>query len=243
MKAMILAAGLGTRLRPWTLHHPKALVPVDGHPMLERIITRLRAEGFNNLTVNVHHFGEQIIDFLSADDYRDIRISDEREKLLNTGGGVLKAVGDSTEPVLIHNVDILSTASLRELWEANALHPEAAATLLVSDRRSNRKLAFDTEGHLTGWANIATGETRGKVNDKSNLLAFSGIYIANPGMLHAMADYAKSKSAEFAVLDFFLSHTNTLCFRAHTEAHLRLLDIGKPDTLASAAEWLKETGL
>ncbi len=242
---MILAAGLGTRLRPWTLTHPKALVPVGDRPMLERIIERLRTEGFDDIVVNVHHFGQQIIDFLSAPEYASIRISDERPALLNTGGGVLKAVGDSAEPVLIHNVDILSTASLTGLWEANIRCDDVAATLLVSYRRSSRKLAFDSSGRLTGWVNLSTGQTRGQVETSSKLLAFSGIYVTNPIMLRAMATYAGTDVScrDFALMDFILSHAENLRFQAHEEPNLRMLDIGKPEALAGANDWLLANGL
>lgn len=245
MKAMILAAGLGTRLRPWTLTHPKALVPVGNRPMLARIIERLRAEGFDDIVVNVHHFGQQIIDFLSAPEYATIRISDERSALLDTGGGVLQAVGDSAEPVLIHNVDILSTASLKGLWEANRRFDDAAATLLVSNRKSSRKLAFDDAGRLSGWVNLTSGQTRGQVETDSNLLAFSGIYVANPSMLRAMASFAERENAgkKFALMDFILSHSDTMHFQAHEDNTLRLLDIGKPEALADADRWLTANNL
>lgn len=266
MKAMILAAGLGTRLRPWTLTHPKALVPVGNRPMLARVINRLRAEGFDELVVNVHHFGQQIIDFLSCPEFASVGISDERARLLNTGGGVLKAVGHSSEPVLVHNVDILSTASLAGLWKANLENKDAAATLLVSDRPSSRKLAFDVSGALTGWVNLTTGQTKGIVDADSQLLAFSGIYVTNPAMLRAMATFAEMETEckedskysaddcdshkhsptdnkEFALMDFLLSHTGALRFQAYVDRSLRLLDIGKPEALAHADEWLAANNL
>lgn len=123
MKAMILAAGLGTRLRPWTLQHPKALVPVGGIPMLHRVITSLTAQGFDDITVNIHHFGQQIIDFLNSKEYGTrINISDERGHLLDTGGGIVHAskfLCADAEPFLVHNVDILSDADLCGLMKAH----------------------------------------------------------------------------------------------------------------------------
>ncbi len=122
MKAMILAAGLGTRLRPWTLEHPKALVPVGGVPMLERVIVRLKDEGFDEIVVNIHHFGDQIIDFVRSKDFGvKIFISDERGELLDTGGGLVYArelLGE--DPVLVHNVDILSNADLKSFMRKHA---------------------------------------------------------------------------------------------------------------------------
>ena len=122
MKAMILAAGLGTRLKPWTLTHPKALVPVGGVPMLERVIRKLEKEGFNDIVVNIHHFGEQIIDFLKSRQWQaHISISDERGELLDTGGGISRAsgfLGANSQPFLVHNVDILSSADLSWVMRA-----------------------------------------------------------------------------------------------------------------------------
>ncbi|MDE6382409.1 MAG: NTP transferase domain-containing protein, partial [Muribaculaceae bacterium] len=121
MKAFILAAGLGTRLRPWTLEHPKALVPVGGVPMLERVILRMRDQGFDDITVNVHHFADQIVDFLNARDFGvAVHISDERERLLDTGGAILHAsrfLAADPAPFLVHNVDILSDAPHASLME------------------------------------------------------------------------------------------------------------------------------
>ena len=122
MKAMIFAAGLGTRLRPLTDHTPKALVSVAGKPMLERVILRLKEAGFNDITVNIHHFGEQIIKFLRANNDFGITIhlSDERDMLLDTGGGIKKARPflDGNEPFLVHNADILSDINLAELYRS-----------------------------------------------------------------------------------------------------------------------------
>ena len=120
MKAMIFAAGLGTRLRPLTDHMPKALVPVAGVPMLQRVILRLKEAGFHDIVINIHHFGEQILDFLKANDNFGVRIliSDERGELLDTGGGILKArpLLDDGEPFLIHNADILTHIDLAAIY-------------------------------------------------------------------------------------------------------------------------------
>ena len=124
MKAMIFAAGLGTRLKPLTDHMPKALVPVAGRPMLEHVILKLKEAGFTELVINIHHFGEQIIDFLKANQNfgLTIHISDERDRLLDTGGGIKKAATffTGTEPFLVHNVDILSNADLKEVFIGRA---------------------------------------------------------------------------------------------------------------------------
>lgn len=147
MKAMIFAAGLGTRLRPLTDHMPKALVPVAGKPMLERVILRLKEAGFNEITVNIHHFGEQIIDFLRTHDNfgTEIHISDERGMLLDTGGGIKKARPflDGQEPFLVHNADILTDIDLAGLYRHH-LESDAESTLLVSERKTSRYLLLTT---------------------------------------------------------------------------------------------------
>ena len=159
---MIFAAGLGTRLRPLTDHTPKALVSVAGKPMLERVILRLKEAGFNDITVNIHHFGEQIIEFLRANNDFGITIhlSDERDMLLDTGGGIKKARPflDGNEPFLVHNADILSDINLAELYRHHR-ESNAEATLLVSQRQTSRYLLLDDANRLHGWINKSTGET------------------------------------------------------------------------------------
>lgn len=247
MKAMILAAGLGTRLKPWTLSHPKALVPVEGTPMLERVINTLKAQGVSHIVVNIHHFGEQIIDFLNVNDFDiPIEISDEREELLDTGGGILHASPlFGQEDVLIHNTDILSNADLKELM---ATHTATGAdiTLLTSNRNSSRKLIFDTQQHLKGWINTTTGETRPEGlarNEQDNMRAFSGIYIIGARAISRLKLYAERiKRQAFPIMDFLLDHetlNSELTIMEKECANLQLLDIGKPDTLAKAPELLK----
>ena len=156
MRAFVLAAGLGTRLKPWTLEHPKALVPVGGVPMLRRVLERLRSEGFDEVTVNVHHFSEQIVDFLNHEELGvNVTVSDESDRLLDTGGGLLKA--GISAPMLIHNVDILSDAPLAEIMNRH-LASGRDITLVTSDRESSRHLVFDAEGTLRGWHNVKTDE-------------------------------------------------------------------------------------
>ncbi len=242
MKAMILAAGLGTRLQPWTLEHPKALVPVGGIPMLERVITRLRDEGFREIIVNVHHFGEQIIGFVNSKDFGvKISISDERGRLLDTGGGLVHALdllGD--EPVLIHNVDILSNASLGGLMKIHK-SSGASATLLVSERDSNRKLIFDGDMSLQGWHNIDKGIFRpAKIERRMEKgmpegwkeYAFSGIYVTSAKMrneMHRLFGYDA-----FPIMDYFLSERRKERIEGVLADNLDLIDIGKPETLAKA---------
>ena len=164
MKAMIFAAGLGSRLKPLTDTMPKAMVPIAGRPMLEHVILKLKAAGFTEIVINIHHFGDQILDFLKANGNfgLTIHISDERELLLDTGGGVRKArpfFENSDEPFLIHNVDILSDVNLKELYDYH-LQSGAVATLLASRRKTSRYLLFDMDKRLCGWINKDTEQVK-----------------------------------------------------------------------------------
>ena len=194
MKAMIFAAGLGTRLKPITDTMPKALVPVNGKPLLHHVLTKLIDAGYDDITVNVHHFPDQIIKYLEENDFGvNIHISDERTQLLETGGAVKHAHPflDGAEPFLVHNVDILSDLDLD--WFRKAHRPGDLATLLVSERKTQRYLLFDAEGLLCGWTNIATGEVRspyGGIDPKDyRMLAFSGIHYISPEIFEAFERY------------------------------------------------------
>src|SRR5664280_1226211 len=163
MKAMIFAAGLGTRLKPVTDNLPKALVPIAGKPLLEHVILKLKSAGFDEIIVNIHHFPDQIIDFLKANNNFSIRIevSDERNLLLDTGGGIRRAAWffDDEKPFLVHNVDILSNVDLKELYQQH-LRSNSLATLVVSKRDTFRYLLFNDDNRLCGWINEKTGETK-----------------------------------------------------------------------------------
>ncbi|MCH5231737.1 MAG: NTP transferase domain-containing protein [Muribaculaceae bacterium] len=237
MKAMILAAGMGTRLRPLTDRIPKALVEVEGIPMLERVILRLREQGFDRLVVNIHHLGDQIVGFLSARDYGiEIEISDEREELLNTGGGIVKAMPllfkDDREPVLIHNVDILSNADLGEVMGEESI-------LLVSGRKSNRRLLFDEDMTLRGWHNETTGEFRPesvKEMDGLSAYAFSGIYSLTYESIEEMKKLRGEEA--FPVMDYFLDSRREVGLKGYFDSNLHLIDIGKPATLSQASDFI-----
>lgn len=236
MKAMILAAGLGTRLRPWTLSHPKALVEVGGVPMLKRVINKLEHQGFDHIVVNVHHFGEQIIDFLSNERFESrIYVSDERGQLLDTGGGIVHAspfLCNDAEPFLVHNVDILSDANLADLMAYHSAN-DNEATLLVSRRQSSRQLIFDEDMRLQGWHNLKTDEYRPARVDGTEY-AFSGIYTLSPGLVKKMSDYRPDTA--FAIMDFFLKDVAENRIYGKPERDLNIIDIGKPDTLNKANE-------
>lgn len=241
MKAFILAAGLGTRLKPWTLSHPKALVPVGDVPMLERVILRLREQGFDTLTINIHHFADQIKDFLRVRDYGiNINLSDESDQLLDTGGGLVAAssfLSEDDEPFLVHNVDILSDAPLAQIMK---IHKASGRdiSLVTGPRMSTRKLIFDADGTLNGWHNEITGEYKPEgfnMSDIFHKVAFSGIYVVNPEVLADMAEYSESiGSKKFPVMDYFLSNAKRVSIGEIFLDRINLIDIGKPDSLARA---------
>ena len=234
-QAMIFAAGLGTRLKPLTDTMPKALVPVDGQPLLWHVIQKLKAAGFERLVVNVHHFAQQIVDYLQANQHfgLDIRISDERDMLLETGGGIRKALPlfDQNSPVLIHNVDILSNVDFDLLDAALTTAPDAL--LLVSKRTTKRYLQFAADSmRLVGWKNVATGEVKGR---EGLSLAFSGIHVIAPSLMARLADWP----LRFPIMDFYLSECATARIVGVEQPGLCLLDVGKLDTLEEANEFIK----
>ena len=206
MKAMILAAGTGTRLKPLTDEIPKALVPVKGIPMLEHVIIKIKTAGFTNIIINIHHFGEQIINFLDAKHNfgMDIKISDERNYLLDTGGGIKHAncylYGD--EPFLVHNVDIFSNVDLRTMCTAH-VSSKALATLLVSRRQSSRQLLFDKDDRLCGWLNHETGEVKSYTPQFDPSIhfeyAFGGIHVISPEIFRQMEDW----TGKFSIINFY----------------------------------------
>ena len=245
---MIFAAGLGTRLKPLTDRMPKALVEVGGQPLLWHVVKKLQASGYERIVVNVHHFADQIVDYLRQNDNfgLDIRISDETSGLLETGGGIKRALPlfDPTEPILIHNVDILSNIDLTTL-------PVNAPTLLVSERTTKRYLQFDDTMRLQGWINIETGETKGPAASRSHLsplsplssllsplknFAFSGVHVFHPSLFPLMNDWPD----RFPIMDFYLYVCESHLIRGLELRGLRLLDVGKLDTLEAAKDFLKQ---
>lgn len=233
MQTMIFAAGLGTRLRPLTDTMPKALVPVAQKPLLWHTLQRLQNQGATSAVINVHHFGEQIIQYISENKCPfPVTISDERSALLNTGGGLRKALPlfDADTPVLIHNVDILSDANLRGFFERNQHYP---ATLLVSPRPSARQLIVRNH-RLVGWTNLTTGEMRG--SSEGDKYAFSGIHLFSPSLGRAtMSEWPEA----FSIMDYYLSICDTHEIHVEVAPELRLMDVGKLDSLSAAEEFLR----
>ena len=243
MKAMIFAAGLGSRLKPLTDNMPKALIPINGKPMLEHNILKLKDAGFDQIVINIHHFGQQIIDFLEANNNFGVQISisDERDYLLDTGGGIKKAARflEGDEPFLVHNVDIFSNIDLKELYNHH-LEANPLATLLVSKRNTSRYLLFNKENKLCGWRNHETGEVKSFYPhfdpSQYNEFAFSGIHILSPKIFEWMEEW----TGKFPIINFYLSICAKTNIHAYPAENLSLIDIGKPEALAKAEHipWL-----
>ena len=240
-KAMLFAAGLGTRLKPLTDHCPKALVEIDGQPLLALTLERLIAEGFEQVVVNVHHFASMIKEYLASHSFDiDIQISDESDELLDTGGGLRKALSlfhEDSDPILIHNVDILSNAPLSAFYES--CRGEMAG-LMVSRRQSTRHLLFDDQLRLCGWQNMTNGQVKSPFAElhpeTQQHFAFSGIHCVDP----LIAQYMQGRPSRFPIVDFYLSICDKVQIQAHPQENLRLLDVGKLDSLDKARAFLRE---
>ena len=245
---MILAAGLGTRLKPLTDTMPKALVPVGGKPLLEWNIRKLQAQGYDRFVINIHHFAQQIRDYVAQQDYAPlVHFSDETSELLETGGGLKKAQDLFVEetPILIHNVDILDNVNYD--WFARQHQPDEDAVLLVSQRKTKRYLLFDNAMHLMGWKNIETGEIKSPYEyvrrtglsqhgEPLNMFAFSGIHSFSSRLFPLMDRFPD----RFGIIDFYLS----VCHRSHivglVKPDLHVLDVGKLDSLEQAENYVKQ---
>lgn len=245
---MIFAAGIGSRLKPFTLSHPKALVPIDGIPMLQRVIMNLhRNFGVNHFVVNVHHFATQVIDFLHSEPFNgiDIKISDESDMLLDTGGGLRKALPlfDHQKPLLVHNADILCNVNIGRMLLQH-LEGNSHVTLLATPRKTQRYLAFDKGSMLMkGWTNIATGQVKPETLDTetSTLLAFNGIHVLSPKFLEALKVCPEGKP--FSLTDFYIKNCDIFKIRPYTPVQHNFMwfDVGKPETLERAENWVLET--
>ena len=239
MKTMIFAAGLGTRLKPMTDTMPKALVPVGGRPLLQILLEKLARHGCTEAVINVHHFADMIEEWCASHDTGvSIRFSDERAELLETGGGIRHAMPMlSGGRFLIHNVDILSNADLTQFY---AQGEGRAATLLVSERKTQRYLLFDESMRLVGWINEATGQVKSPYPDlqpdKCRRYAFSGIHQIDPVLFPRFEGWP----AKFSIIDFYLSICSEVPIYGYVQEGFRLMDVGKLDTLAQAEVFLEE---
>ncbi|MFY8012320.1 MAG: nucleotidyltransferase family protein [Saprospiraceae bacterium] len=203
MKAMIFAAGLGTRLRPLTNNIPKALVPLNGIPLLELAIRRLKYYGFNEIIINVHHFADKIMAFLEEKNNFDIEIhiSNEEKILLDTGGGLKNAAWFlKDEPFLVVNADIVTSLNLAEMVKFHQEH-SFLATLAVQTRESSRQMMFNDQNLLSGWKNHQTGEEIiSRQIESPTFYSFSGIHVINPEIFELMPE-----EEIFPIMPFYLS--------------------------------------
>jgi N-acetyl-alpha-D-muramate 1-phosphate uridylyltransferase len=233
MKAMIFAAGLGTRLKPFTENHPKALAVVNKKTLLQRNIEYLKQYGFNEFVLNVHHFPKQITSFLKEhDNFRcKITISDETDALLETGGGLRKASGflKGNEPFLVMNVDMLTNLDLGKMIAFHQSN-KSLATLAVTQRTSSRYFLFNKKNELCGWKNMKTNEE--KIRRKENDLipkAFSGIHIIEPGIFDLMKQEGK-----FSMVDVYLELCAHQSIIGYDHSNDILIDVGKPESITEA---------
>ena len=243
--AMILAAGLGTRLGAMTQDKPKALVELNGKPLLQHCIENLIANGFHHIVINVHHFGEQIIDFVESHHFdAEIDISDERDLLMDTGGGIVKATPlfKDSRAVLVHNVDIISDVNLEELSQ-QFLDSGDDAWLLTQDRETNRKLLFGDDDQLVGWMNKAAGEFKWVDPEKIGIstgsmtvfyheMAFSGLHFFRSDL------FAEFEVKRSSVIDLYLylAKTNRIVSKPIQPNYW--FDLGKPEQLQAAECYL-----
>ena len=237
MKALIFAAGKGTRLKPFTDHHPKALAMVNEVPLLERNIRFLQSFGINEFVINIHHFGDQIVNFLKKRDNfgAKVEISDERNELLETGGGLVFArkFFDFQEDFLIMNADILTDMNVAKFVK---YHQEKKdfATLAVSDRNSSRKLLFNPEMILRGWLNVQTGEQRlAEFNKGFKALAFSGIHCINPEIFNKI-----KRTGKFSIMEEYLDLMHSEQIHGYEHQGI-LIDVGRPESVLEAEKIFK----
>ena len=263
MKAMIFAAGLGTRLKPLTDTLPKALVPVCGKPLIEHVARKLQASGIDEAVVNIHYFADKIEEWMASQPWITnkkenksegqmlMEISDERELLLETGGAVLHARRylQGCGHFLIHNVDILSNCDIK--WFASQTRPDALATLLVSDRKTTRFLLFAPEDmRLVGWMNTDSGDYHVTSPDiipaQCRALAFSGIHILSDQVLGLMDEYVKEKGlpkdekcgTRFPIMSFYMWAAAKKPIYGVVAKELEFIDVGKLDALKPAEEFI-----
>jgi NDP-sugar pyrophosphorylase family protein len=242
MKAMILAAGLGTRLKPFTTERPKALVEVEGKPLIAYTLEKFIAAGINEVVVNVHHFADMIEEYLAKNNFGvKIHISDERNRLLETGGGIIKAMPflNGEESFLVHNVDILSNIDLRKLIE---FHYQSCAlvTLAVGKRESSRHFLFDNSMRLSGWRNNLTGKEIITAKDRKDItpFAFAGIHIINPNFFQLVHSHGP-----FSIVDAYLSLCNNNLINGYDASSNFVVDVGKPNNIEIATEFAKKLNL
>ena len=260
MRAMIFAAGLGTRLKPITDTIPKALVPVCSQPLLKHLIDKLKRAGYSEVVINVHHFAEKIREYVAQNNEFGIKVffSDESDLLRETGGGIRHAAEllDDGEPFLVHNVDILSNLNLEDFYEAHMAESISIdtplATLLVSERETARYFLFDAGNNLVGWMNKLSGEVKSPYSelrrepsenfDWEKFLsehslrnyAFAGTHIISPEVFRLMQSWPE----RFPIVDFYLQMADKFIIKAYVKNDLEMVDVGKLTSLEEAEKFL-----
>lgn len=237
MQAMIFAAGLGTRFKPWTDNHPKALALVNGKSLLRRNIEYLQQYGISRVVVNVHHFADQVIKEITDNKSwgSEIIISDERKELLETGGGLKKAAPLFSENnIVIINADILTDLNLNDLAGYHQ-RQQSLATLAVTNRSTSRYFLFDENDTLCGWRNTKTGDEKISLPSKNlKQKAFSGIHIINRELFPLL-----TREGKFSIVDVYLDLTKTHIIKGFDHSGSRLIDVGKPESVALAEQLFK----
>ncbi|WP_153800060.1 nucleotidyltransferase family protein [Foetidibacter luteolus] len=238
-KAMILAAGLGSRLKPWTDNHPKALAIVNGKSLLQRNVEYLQQYGITDIIVNVHHFAEQVIDAITISKGwgSRITISDETDEVLETGGGLKKAAWffEGPQNFVLMNADVLTDLNLGQMAERH-VQCGALATLAVSDRETSRYFLFDEQGRLSGWRNVKKGEEKpnplppGQLEQK----AFSGLHVLSSNIFSLI-----QRSGKFSMVDVYLDICASQNIQCFDHSASKFIDVGKPESIAKAEALFK----
>lgn len=241
LKAMVFAAGIGSRLRPLTDRCPKALIDVGGQPMLGRVLAKLRDAGVRTAVVNIHHHAAMVADWLASHDFSPMKVvvSDESDLLLDTGGGLLRALDlmGCDSDVVVHNADILTDFPLAEMIEAHRASGADATLLVDPERESSRRLLFDPATlRMRGWTNTATGAVRPAGLDAADCsrMAFGGVHVLAPSMLRRLKGYRQPTDV-FSIMDFYIDSCAAADIRGHIpSAPYAWFDIGRPATLEAA---------
>jgi MurNAc alpha-1-phosphate uridylyltransferase len=239
MKAMILAAGLGTRLKPFTDSHPKALAVVNDKTILQRNIEYLASFGIKEIIINVHHLAEQVIEYIKRNNGfgSDISFSDETDEVLETGGGIKKAswfFEKDNDPFVVMNVDVLTDLDLNKMISQHR-QKQPLATLAVSSRQTSRYFLFNNSGELCGWRNVKTGEEKlSRDAEKYNERAFSGIHVISPEIFSLIKMQRK-----FSMVDVYLELSKTKAIQAFDHSNSKFIDVGKPESILKADEMFK----
>lgn len=238
MKALIFAAGLGTRLQPLTNNKPKALVELKGESFLKRAIQKLKAEGINEFVINIHHFGDLILQYLKENNNFDsiIHISDERDFLLDTGGGLKKAsiFFDKNEDFIIYNVDIFSDIKIKDLMRCHK-KSNALITLAVQSRVSDRRLIFDENKFLCGWENIDTNRKKiaREISGNAIPVSFSGIHAVSGKIFDLITEIDK-----FSIIDLYMRLAKDYKISYYNHDYSYVIDLGKHENIIEAEKYI-----